>query len=339
MRGIISAVISLVVLIGGICSGADEETIELGIIGLDTSHVVAFTGYINDPENQTGCKVVAAYKGGSADIPASADRIDQFTRKLVDEYDVELTETIEALCRRVDGILLMSVDGRTHLEQVKPVIAAGKPVFVDKPMADSLAEVIEIFRLAQKNNVPCWSSSSLRFSPPIAEMAHSEAIGEVMGCEAYSPCTLEEHHPDLYWYGIHGVETLFTIMGPGCGTVRRTSTEGTDLVTGVWKDGRIGSFRGIRQGKRGYGAMVYGSKGNRPSGQFTGYEGLCKEIIRFFKTKKPPISPEETIEIYAFMTAADESKKQDGASISVKAVIAEAKEKVDRKYSAEADKD
>jgi predicted dehydrogenase len=238
---------------------------------------------------------------------------------------VEIVESIEELCGKVDGVLLESVDGRPHLEQVRPVIAAGKPVFVDKPMAGSLADVMEMFRLAEEHDVPCWSSSSLRFAPGIIGMRNDSEIGEVMGCDAYGPCHLEEHHPDLYWYGVHGVEILFTIMGTGCESVSRVQTEDFEFVVGRWEDGRIGTFRGIRAGKSDYGAMVFGTQGIRPAGKYTGYEPLVEEIVKFFKTGEPPVPAEETIEMFAFMSAADESKARGGVVVSLAEVMEKAR--------------
>jgi len=155
-------------------------------------------------------------------------------------------------------------------------------------------------------------------------MRNREDVGEVLGCSAFSPCSLEPHHPDLYWYGIHGVEILFTIMGPGCQSVSRVQSEGAEMVVGLWKDGRIGTFRGIREGKADYGALVFGSKGIERSGSYEGYAPLVREMIEFFKTGQVPIPPEETIEIYAFMTAADRSKEQGGSPVSIEETIAKA---------------
>jgi len=306
---------------------AQEKVFRIGIIGLDTSHVVAFTKTINDPQKNFGCRVVAGFPGGSPDVESSASRVEGFTKQLRDEFGVEIVNSIEDLVSKVDGVLLESVDGRPHLKQIRPVFAAKKPVFIDKPMAGSLADVIEIFRLSKENNVPCWSSSSLRFSPGIIGMRNDETVGQVIGCDAYSPCPLEEHHPDLYWYGVHGVEILFTIMGTGCETVRRVQTKDTEFVVGTWKDGRIGTFRGLRGGKTDYGAFVFGSKGIAPGGKYAGYEPLVYEIITFFKTGTVPVPPEETIEIFAFMSAADESKARDGAAVSLQSVIEKARKR------------
>ncbi len=307
--------------------GSDGKVFRLGMIGLDTSHVIAFTKAINDPANKYPCKVVVGFSGGSPDVESSATRVEKYTQELRDKYGLEIVDTIEELCEKVDGVLLESVDGRPHLEQVRPVIAAGKPVFIDKPMAGSLEDVIEIFRLAKESNVPCWSSSSLRYCAGIIGMRNDKRVGEVLGCDAFSPCSLEPHHPDLYWYGVHGVEILFTIMGPGCESVRRVQTDGVEHVVGVWKGGRVGTFRGIKSGKKDYGAMVYGTKGIIQSGRYSGYGDLVKEIVKFFETGKVPIPAAETIEIFAFMTAADESKAKGGQAVSIESVIENAKKK------------
>jgi predicted dehydrogenase len=314
-------------------NGADQpaKQIRAGIIGLDTSHVVAFTSLLNNP-NAKGVlatvKVVAAYPGGSPDIPESRDRLEGFTKTLREKYNVEIVESIDALLQKVDVVLLESVDGRPHLEQVRPVLKAGKPVFIDKPVAGSLADAIQIYDLARKYKVPCFSSSSLRFQPGILAMRDSPKVGRVLGCAAYSPCALEKHHPDLFWYGVHGVETLFTIMGTGCKSVTRVHGEDTDFVTGTWSGGRVGTFRGIRKGASGYGALVFGSKGIAPSGSYTGYQPLVEEICKFFATGKAPVSAEETLEIFAFMEAADESKRQDGKPVTLQSVMDRARKTI-----------
>jgi predicted dehydrogenase len=311
---------------------ADKPLLKAGIIGLDTSHVVAFTKILNNPKNEgdlAGIRVVAAYPGGSPDIPASKDRLEGFTKTLREKHEVEIVDSIDALLKKVDVVLLESVDGRPHLEQVKPVLKAGKPVFIDKPVAGSLADAIQIYDLAKQYKVPVFSSSSLRFYPGISSMRDNPKVGEVLGCDAFGPCSLEPHHPDLFWYGIHGVEALFTIMGTGCESVARVHTRDTDLVTGTWKGGRIGTFRGIRKGAGGYGATVFGSKGVVPASMAGGgYEPLLREIGKFFRTGKPPVSAEETIEIFAFMEAADESKRKAGAPVTIAEVMAKAREQI-----------
>jgi hypothetical protein len=303
-----------------------DRVIKAGMIGLDTSHVPEILQSLSraTPGGPLdGVKVVAAYPGGTRDNSHSWSRVRQFTES-TRKSGVEIVDSIEALLKKVDAVIVTSVDGRPHLEQVKPVIAAGKPVYIDKPLAGTLADAVAIMRLAEKNHVPCFSSSSLRYSPDIIALADPAKVGKVLGCEAHSPCTLEEHHPDLFWYGIHGVEILYTIMGPGCQSVTRVHTPGTDVAVGVWKDDRVGSFRGLRTGKQDYGATVYGSKANVCGGKYNGHEPIVVQIVKFFKTGKSPVPVEETLELYAFMEAADESKRQGGRPVSVQSVMEKA---------------
>jgi predicted dehydrogenase len=305
-----------------------EGALRAGIIGLTTSHVIAFTGAINDPNAEgvlAEVVVTAGFPGPTMDNPSSYGRVEGYTKDLRDR-GIAIYDTIEEMLPHVDVILLESVDGRPHLEQARPAIAAGKPLFIDKPMAASLADVMEIFQLAEEAKVPCFSSSSLRFGSGFQQMRNNSPIGEIRGCDAYSPCSLEEHHPDLFWYGVHGCEILFTIMGQGCETVSCTATEGTHFVVGTWEGGRIGTFRGIRPpGKTGYGATVFGTKGIQPGGDYEGYKPLVEEICKFFKTGVAPIPKEETIELFAFMEGADESKRQGGKPVSIAEMIEKAK--------------
>ena len=301
-----------------------SNDLKLGIIGLDTSHAVAFTKILNDPDNLhhvKGAKVVAAFKGGSPDIPSSRDRVDRYTKTLVEDFGVKLYPTIEAMCGKVDAVLLESVDGRPHLKQAKPVIEAGLPLFIDKPVAGSLKDAIAIFDLAQKRKVPMFTSSSLRFAKGTLAVREG-SIGKVTYCETHSPCSLEPHHPDLFWYGIHGVESLFTVLGPGCISVRRGKTEdGKIKVTGKWTGDRTGVYR---EGK-GFGGKAVGSKGESEVGKFDGYPPLIREIVTFLKTGDAPVTPEESIAIYAFMEAADESKRRGGEEVSLEEVLKKAR--------------
>jgi predicted dehydrogenase len=305
----------------------DPKPIRAGIIGLDTSHVVAFTKIFNDPKaagDVASVKVVAAFPGGSPDIASSRDRVEGYTKTLREEYHVEIVDSIPALLAKVDVVLIESVDGRKHLGQVKPVFEAGKPVYIDKPLAASLPDAVAIVELGRKHNVPWFSASSLRFGKTVQAVKKDDKVGEIRGAVAWSPCPLEATHGDLFWYGIHGVEELYTLMGPGCVSVTRTSTEGADVVTGVWKDGRVGTFRGIRDGKATYGGVVFGAKSTADAGGYGGYEPLVEQIATFFRTKQPPVSPEETLEIMAFMAAADDSKAANGATVKLSDVMAKA---------------
>ena len=318
-------------------AAADEpvKPMRIGMIGLDTSHCLAFAELLNkqepDPE-VAGFRVVLVYPKGSPDIESSVSRVPAYTEK-INALGVEICDDLDTMISQVDAVLLETNDGRPHLEQVAPVLKARKPVFIDKPIAGSLVDAIAIFELANHYDTPVFSSSSLRFSEAIQEI-RGGSLGPVTGCDAYSPCSLEATHPDLFWYGIHGCEALFTVMGAGCESVVRTSTKDFDQVTGVWADGRIGTFRGIRAGGSGYGGTAFGANGVASLGKFDGYRPLVVEIVKFYRTGHPPVSAEETIDLYAFMEAADESKRRGFVPVKIADVKAAAVEAASRKVAA-----
>ena len=311
---------------------ASKTPIRIGIIGLDTSHAIAFTSTLNkgtkkteDAQKVEGFKVVAAYPQGSRDIESSTKRVPEYTEK-VKSMGVEIVDSIDALLPLVDAVLLESNDGKVHLEQLRPILKARKPVFIDKPIAASLADAVRIFDAAKATGVPVMSASSLRYGAKTQEVREG-SLGKVLTAETFSPVNLEPSHPDLFWYGIHGCESLFTVMGTGCLSVKRTQIEdGKVEVTGTWTGGRTGIFR-QENGKerKGYGGIAKGEKGQAEVGSYDGYDVLLFKILEMFRTGQSQISPEETLELYAFMEAADESKRRGGASVELKEVLEKAR--------------
>jgi hypothetical protein len=287
--------------------------LRLGIIGTDTSHVPAFARLLNDPSSPDhipGARIVAAYKGGSPDFAPSRDRVDGFSRELQEKFGVEIVGTIAELCRRVDGVLLESVDGRSHLAQAREVIAAGKPLFIDKPLATTLDEAREIARLATQAGVAWFSTSSLRYG--VAGLK----TPDLNGADVWGPGPLGEHHQlDLSWYAIHEAEMLYTLMGTGCEEVTRIQASDTDVVVCRWKDGRIGTMRALRP-YASYGAVVFRKEAKGQTSAVStppsSYVPLLREIVKFFETGKPPVSNEETLELFAFLDAAQRSKEAGG---------------------------
>jgi hypothetical protein len=299
-------------------ASAPAAELRLGIVGTDTSHSTAFVKILNDPQSPDylpGARIVAAYKGGSKDIEESASRVDKFADELRTKWKVEFYSDINTLCKKVDAVLLTSVDGRVHLEQVKPILAAHKPVFIDKPLAATYADVLEIDRLAKAAGVPWFSASSLRFG----ELGTTMKFSDALGVTTWGPGPTEAHHQlELSWYAIHPIELLFTLMGTGCEQVTHVSGKDEDVIVGRWKDGRIGTVRTLRPYGT-YGADVYRPKGVTQSKAKTqeGYRPMLVEIIKFFETGQTPVPNAETLEIFAFMDAAQKSKAAGGVPVKL----------------------
>lgn len=317
------------ILLGPLPGQAQSEApkpLRAGMIGLDTSHVPAFAKLFNGPKatgELAGIRIVAGYPGGT-DFGPSKTRVAKFTEDLRG-MGIEIVDSIPKLLEKVDVVFIESVDGRIHLKEAAPVIKAGKPLFIDKPAAGTLADAIAIFDLAARNKVPCFSSSSVRFGAGLQELRKNPSLGAIAGASTWGPCSYQEGTPDLFFYGIHGVEALYTLMGTGCETVSRVQADDADLVTGVWKNGRVGTYRGLRRNKAEFGAVAFGAKAIVPMTKGDGYEPLCREIGKFFRSGVAPVPAAETIEVLAFMEAADESKRQGGKPVSLADVMAKAR--------------
>jgi len=318
----------LLTCLAALMNTASAADLKLGIIGLDTSHCTAFTKCLNDataPNHVAGAKVVAAVKTFSPDIESSASRVEQYTTELRDKWGVEIVGSIAELLPKVDAVLIESVDGRPHLEQARPVIAAGKPLFIDKPIGGTLRDVVEIFRLAKAAGVPVFSSSVYRFYPSMVELKKAP-IGELRSAISYGPAHLEPHHPDLFWYGVHPTEALFAVMGQGCESVVRTTSPDTDTVVGIWSGGRTGILHGLRTKALPHKVTVFGTTNFAEQTKVPhDYAPLVAEIVKFFQTKQPPVAAEETIEMFAFMEAADESKRRGGQPVKLSEVLEKAR--------------
>lgn len=317
-RFIISLAAALIASAGSFAS--DTEVIKLGIIGLDTSHSTAFTELLNSGDQTNPYvqkfEVVAAYPYGSTTIESSYKRIPSYI-EAVKKHGVKITSSIAEMLDMVDCVLLETNDGRLHLEQAEEVFRSGKPVYIDKPVGATLGETIAIFDLARLYGVQTFSSSALRYSPKNVELREGK-YGKILGADCYSPHHPEPTHPDFGFYGIHGVETLYTLMGTGCEKVGRVHSEMGDICTGVWNDGRLGTFRAVSVGPN----IIYGGTAITPDGPveaggYAGYMVLLEQILKFFETGICPIDPEETIEIFTFMKASNMSVERGGAIVTM----------------------
>lgn len=307
----------------------------IGIIGLDGSHATSFTKVINAPDARPeylGYRVVAAYPKGSHDIESSVSRVPRYTKEMK-EMGIEIVGSIEELLEKVDAVFMVTNDGRRHLEQALIVFAAGKRMFIDKPMAASLKDGVDIFAAAEHFDVPVYSSSNARFARIHQEIVNGR-IGKVIGADVYGPSPIEKTHPTLFWYGIHGVEALCTVMGTGCESVVRVFNDDTDITVGRWPDNRIGVNRAMRVGRRGYGGTAYGDKAivtlDRSGDRNEAVNPAYKKMIDFFETGIVPVTEKETLEILAFMTAADESMLNGGKEVKLETVMQRAINSPDR---------
>ena len=297
--------------------------IRLGIVDFDTSHAVEFTKRLNHVDIAEdhwvdGATVVAGVPGTSAIAPESIPKNVIALKK----YGVAILDDPSELFGKVDAVLVESVDGSVHLARALPFLERGMPTYVDKPFACSLADARELIRVAAANHVPMMSSSSLRYAPEVvAARADGGTVGDILGASTYGPAPTHPRNPGLFHYGIHPVEMLYALMGPGCKRLSNALQPGAEVVTGTWGDGRVASVRGIRAGKADYGFTLFGSKGvtTQPVGTKYIYRDLLRKIVGMFATRQVPIDPRETLEIVAFIEAARKSGDAGGAPVDLEA--------------------
>lgn len=310
--------ISAISLLAAVCwCTSAQEVVRIGIIGLDTSHSTAFTKLLNDKDstdpNVRKYEVVAAYPYGTKNIESATSRIPKYIEE-VKGFGVRIAGSVAELLGMVDCVLLETNDGNLHLEQAVEVFKSGKKIYIDKPLGATLGQAIAIYEMADRYGTRFFSSSAVRFSVRNVKIRSGE-FGRILGADCYSPHRPEKTHPDFGYYGLHGVEELYTVLGTGCESVNRMHTETGDVVVGHWKDGRIGTFRALTRGPYIYGGTAFTEKEAIRTGGYTGYQVLLDEILKFFETGVSPISKEETLELFTFMKASNMSMEKGGKII------------------------
>jgi predicted dehydrogenase len=300
--------------------------IRVGFLDFGTSHVVEFTrrlNHIDISEDQwvEGAKVVAGVPGESKITPK---RVGPFAEQMK-KYGIPLYSDPADLFSKVDAVIIESGDGSVHRQRALPFIEKGITTFVDKPLASSLADAKAIVEAAQRKHTTLFSSSSLRYAPEVvAVRGRAKETGDIKGVTTYGPAPLDAtgRNPGLFHYGIHEVEMLYALMGPGCQRLTCLRQPGGEVVTGLWSDGRIGSARGIRDGRPDYGFTLFGTRRvvNQEIGTGLGslYRELLKVLVKIFETRQVPFDLHETLEIIAFLEAAQRSALSTGEPQDVK---------------------
>jgi predicted dehydrogenase len=284
----------------------------VGLVGLDMSHAVEFTRRLNDADNVEhvpGARVVAGWPGGSKDFPLSWSRVGKFTAEVRDRFGVEIVDTPEAVAERVDVILVTAADGRMHRVLFDRLLKFKRPMFIEKPLTLCSHEAREMFRIAADAGVPLMSCSTARFGEPLRQ-AIEQDLGKIIGCDVFGPMPEEPTQPGLFWYGVHSIEVLNVVMGRGCREVRAYRNDDCDLVTAVWADGRVATFRGMRKGEWKFGMTLHRERGV----QFVDlvHNSWFKQTIELLLANLPqgksPIEAADTLEIIRIIEAANASR-------------------------------
>ena len=302
-----------------------KELLKIGLVGLDTSHVIVFSKCFNKPghgDHVAGGKVVIGYPGGSDDFELSRSRVKKFTEQVREQFGVAIADSPEAVAEACDLLFITAADGRTHLDYVRKTIPLRRPTFIDKPLAVKSEDAREIMRLGEQHHVPIMSASSLRYAPPLLAALADDSLGKIAGVDVFGPMPIEPTQGGLFWYGIHTVEMLNRAMGGGCAEVRTTTAAKHDVVTATWSDGRIGAVHGLRDAHGKFGAVIHRAKGMQfvdahADAKRSAYATMLEAVMRSLPQGKSDVEPKETLEIIRLIVAANESRASGGTAVKL----------------------
>lgn len=289
-------------------------SVNIGMIGTDSSHTVAFTRILNNqahPFHVAGGKITRVVRYWSDDFALSCSREERFSTQLSNDFQLPFAE-LSQIGEHCDAFMLEAADGRKHLELFKQLIAWSKPIFIDKPLAIGYEAASEIIQLAKRHNIPIMSSSALRYSHVLQEQLSSIDKQQIKKVTVKCPLIIEPTQSRYYWYGIHGVEMLYSILGSGCTDIHAAITEYADILTGIWGDGTIGELICVHDTAQPFEVIVHTEEDeilislSDEAHQIPYYASMLEEVISFFTHKTSPIAYDEMLEVIWFIDKAEQ---------------------------------
>jgi predicted dehydrogenase len=292
----------------------------IGAIGVDSSHLPEFTKRINtlQQEAKTHCRVTHVFDPGGHDLADAPKWLETTTR----DYNVKQVDTLQDLLASVEGVMVLSVNGNKHLSQALPCLERGLPTYIDKPLTCNLSEAKQLLAAAREHQARCYSASSLRFAPEVESARSDKDLGKLITIDAFGPGERHELMAGLFFYGVHTIEMVDAIWGPGVRRVSAIHLPDRDLLDLDYHDGRYARLRMERKGSYDFGATVHGEKKVRQFRvDFTPvYTRLVLGMVKFFEGGAPPAPLRDIIENVAVMEAGNRSMQQDGAWVDVETV-------------------
>lgn len=215
----------------------------------------------------------------------------------------------EDVVGEVDAVMIATDDGDGHVRRARPFVEAGLPVFIDKPLADNV-EDLRTFRSWQKDGARLLSSSGLRYAAEFSQLADFpwQWITGVT-CNTWRR------------YGIHVLEPVYCLTGPGYLTVRAFEQSPDQFVYLRHHSGRQVTVAVLPRARAVFGSFhAYGEEGERTvrfSDTFSAFQSQMRAFVDFAASGRPPYPFEHTVEMMAILTAAEESRRQGGIEIEL----------------------
>ncbi len=291
------------------------DIFRLGVIGVDSSHLPEFTRRIKalNESGESRCKVTALWDPGNHDLPNAPT-----WKKQAEEMGVSPIASCDAMLDQVEGVLVLAVNGNKHAALARAALERGLPTYIDKPLTCDLNQARQLLAMARKSSARCYSASSLRFAAEIESIKRG-ALGKLHAIDAFGPGELHESMAGLFFYGVHTIDMVDAIWGPGVKRVSAIHMSDRDLLDLEYNDGRYARLRMERKGSYDFGATVHGEKGlTQFKVDFADvYNRLVKGMVRFFAGGPAPAAMRDIVENVAVMEAGNQSMSRDGAWVDV----------------------
>lgn len=262
---------------------------KIGVIGTDSSHAIAFATRLQEKGHD-----IIAFKGGSS-LALSQSRIETIVQQLK-EMGVTFVETLAQLHKQCDAFLITSVDAAQHRMQFEELALSKKPVFIDKPLANTSEQASEIIKLAQRRGIPLMSCSALRFADCV-QQAKNKSIEAV---DIVAPLLMLDPY-DYFYYGVHALEMIAVLKPVAIRSATVHHQAKQHFITLQFEDGTISTIRGYLQKRQSFQIAVHNEANSDwheiAAGDVHFYDRLIDAVERFFITKESPVTEEETLQI------------------------------------------
>jgi predicted dehydrogenase len=223
----------------------------------------------------------------------------------------------EDVIGHVDAVIISTDDGDEHVRRARPFIEAGLPVFVDKPMATNVADLDQFLRW-HLDGKTVLSTSGMRYAPEIRQIAErSEQLGDLRWITAFTCKTWER-------YGIHALEAVYPVAGPGFLSAQTIHQDGSDIVHLTHRGGVQVTLGAIHDAYGSFGAVhAHGTKGDLALKLTDTYSAFRAQLVAFVEmlgTGKRPLPFSQTVELMAIIIAGIRSRVQGGRVIPLREV-------------------
>ena len=306
----------------------ETDPIRLAMLGMvdgnghPYSWSAIFNGYNREAMASCPYETIPEYLGRQPDtaFPMPGARVTHvWTDNPKDAPRVAKASLIETVVDRpedvigeVDAVIVATDKGHEHVERCRPFVEAGLPVFVDKPLVDNM-EDLQVFRDWIADGCPILSSSCMRYAVEYAPYRTGRHDLGDLRCLSITMCKSWER------YGIHALEGVYPITGPGYLSCRNTGTvhrnmahlkhkSGVDVQVAVHRD-MFGSFGALHL------AGTRGAVAVQMKDTFQAFRAQLEAFVGFLKTGEYPFPFSETEELMKLVIAGILSREQGGREI------------------------